>query len=107
MQEEYLAKEPQFKCQRCGACCRLVGLSDVPEIKAMVREGSSECKHLQLDNLCAIYESRPSFCRVDKWYDQFIKQAYGITREEWYERNYKACAHLRNVLGIEKPQGVG
>lgn len=106
MQEEDLAKEPQFKCQRCGACCRLVGLSNTPEIKALAREGSSECRHLQPDNLCTIYETRPSFCRVNDWYDEFIKETYGITREEWYKINYNACENLRNLLQGDA-SGVG
>jgi len=96
-----MAKEPHFKCQRCGACCRLVGLSDVPEIKALAREDSNACRHLTSDNLCAIYEERPIYCQVDGMYDHYVKQQ-GITQEEWYIKNAKACIELRSLLGVNK-----
>jgi len=99
MVQTHLANESQFKCQRCGACCRLVGLSDVPEIKAMAREDSDACRYLMPDNLCSIYEERPIFCQVDGMYDQYVKEQ-GITREEWYIKNAKACMYLRNILGV-------
>ena len=93
----------KFNCQRCGACCRLAGCSDIPEIQAMADEGTDVCRHLLPNNLCAIYETRPWFCRVDGLYDQFMKDK-GITREEWYELNHSGCVYLRSQLGIAEPQ---
>lgn len=75
----------KFNCQRCGACCRLAGCSDLPEIKAMADEGTDVCRHLLPNNLCAIYETRPWFCRVDETYERIIKEQ-GISLEEWHEK---------------------
>ena len=99
----------KFKCQQCGACCKLVGLSVIPEIKALAKENTDACRYLTSDNLCSIYEERPICCQVDGSYEQLIKQT-GKTREEWYKENYKSCTYLRGLLGMEEPQkisGVG
>lgn len=93
----------KFKCSCCGACCKLVGCSIIPEIKAMAKENTDECRHLLPNNKCAIYDSRPIFCRVDDYYDQYIKDKSGITREQWYEDNHKHCKLLRNMLNIKEP----
>ncbi len=74
-------------CEHCaGACCRYLALPlDVPEdrrdfddirwylmhegISVFVEEGDwyvqiqTRCKNLRDDNLCGVYESRPSICR--------------------------------------------
>ncbi len=91
----------KFNCQRCGACCRLAGCSDIPEIKAMADEGTDVCRHLLPNNLCAIYETRPWFCRVDETYERIIKPQ-GISLEEWHEKNHASCEMLRRLLGIYK-----
>lgn len=49
-----------FKCWKCGACCRFVGL-----IARDLDRGDRACIHLQEDMSCAIYDLRPDFCRLD------------------------------------------
>jgi Fe-S-cluster containining protein len=59
----------------------------VPELRELVgRDGS--CVNLQPDNTCAIYEDRPSACRVDD------AQPAVMTTAEWYRRNEDACQTL-------------
>lgn len=47
-------------CTRCGACCV------APDIAALDKPLGMRCPHLQADNLCAVYEQRPSVCRSYK-----------------------------------------
>ena len=100
-----MSKPDVFQCQRCGACCRLVGLSIVPEIKALAKENSDTCRHLLPNNLCAIYETRPLLCRVDELYEQMEPELKNKqTREEWHRLNYDNCKLLRSLLGIKEPE---
>lgn len=75
------------KCKGCGKCCKYVAIEiDKPETKEdfenikwyVIHKGvkvfqdveenwfvefSSHCKFLKSDNLCGIYDKRPSVCR--------------------------------------------
>ena len=55
-----------FACNRCGACCRMVG--SVQELAHLDR-GDGACVHLLGtagdEHECAIYDERPTLCRVD------------------------------------------
>jgi Fe-S-cluster containining protein len=55
----------KFPCTGCGACCRRVGIirKELATSGIQVREDGS-CEHLTAQNQCAIYETRPSVCRV-------------------------------------------
>jgi uncharacterized cysteine cluster protein YcgN (CxxCxxCC family) len=45
------------QCKKCGKCCYLrIGGKD------MIIETHMKCKHLTRENLCAIYDDRPSWC---------------------------------------------
>lgn len=103
--EKKIVPGTRFKCERCGACCRLVGLSIVPEIRALAKENSATCRHLLPNNLCAIYETRPLPCRVDELYEQMEPELKNKrTREEWHRLNYDNCKFLRSLLGIKEPE---
>lgn len=67
-----------FPCNRCGACCRLVG-----------------CRHL-VDCLCEIYEERPLVCRVDEMWERHFQW---MPPQIWLSLNQEAC---RLLLGAEK-----
>ncbi len=77
--------EGKFKCSQCGACCMVAGLTGmVPD------RGDGSCVHLNDDNQCNIYETRPSFCRVkDK----------GI---EHYKLNTLVCHELIDLLNLDE-----
>jgi Fe-S-cluster containining protein len=79
-------REPRgFDCSGCGACCRMVGA--LPAMHEYDR-GDGACKHLTDSNTCAIYESRPSLCRVDLMKPSALTDAY------WHELNHEACERL-------------
>ena len=67
----------KFKCDGCGLCCKAVN-----------------CEHLNSDNKCTIYDSRPAMCNVDKGYEMYFKDK--MSKEVWYAINYKACDDLKN-----------
>ena len=78
-----------FECDKCGICCSHVNESDI--YKDLDR-GDGVCKFLT-GNLCAIYESRPLRCRVDESYEKLFSER--MSREEFYDLNYKACKALK------------
>ncbi|MBR1420540.1 MAG: YkgJ family cysteine cluster protein [Selenomonadaceae bacterium] len=83
-----------FPCNQCGACCRQI--EKIPfAVDMKLPDGS--CKYLDHEsNLCTIYKSRPIFCRVDDYYDQFLTDK--ISREDFYRQNLDACEELRKNL---------
>ncbi|WP_368043288.1 YkgJ family cysteine cluster protein [uncultured Ruminococcus sp.] len=83
-----------FKCDRCGMCCRNIRKS---ELYKELDDGTGKCKYLN-GNLCSIYNNRPTFCKVDECYDLYFKDI--MTKEEYYEQNYKACNSLKKSGGV-------
>lgn len=84
---------PAFPCNQCGACCRLVSLA--PETQFLDR-GDGTCRHYDdLTRLCAIYNSRPIICRVDKQYEVNYQQRYNW--QEFIEINRIACQALEKM----------
>ena len=45
------------ECSKCGACCV------APDIAALDKPLGLRCPHLKADNLCAVYDRRPTVCR--------------------------------------------
>ena len=83
-----------FNCDKCGACCRNVGRSELGKDLALA---SGICKHLdQSTNLCTIYDNRPIFCNVDKYYHKYLSDTISIT--DYYKQNHQACMKLRHLL---------
>lgn len=67
----------------------------LPELRSYDR-GDGACVHLTDDNLCSIYDQRPSVCRVDD------AQPAVMTPQEWHRRNHDACGRLHlQVYGQE------
>ena len=72
-----MTSDDRFPCQRCAACCSLVGGTALGKSLALP-DGS--CRHLDKQtNLCSIYEHRPSFCRVDEYYEKKLR-IYHVTQ---------------------------
>ena len=84
-----------FDCDRCGACCKNIRLSEF-YCKEFDR-GDGVCKYLTADNLCMIYSERPLFCNVDAYYEKFL--SHKMSREKYYEMNRASCAELKNLTG--------
>ena len=81
-----------FPCEKCGECCKRAGkvFPDWP-----VRDDGS-CVHLNENNLCDIYETRPDVCRVDRLYDILKADDPGLpSRNEYYKYNKDVCQALR------------
>lgn len=80
-----------FQCEQCGCCCRRIGEVDFAKHMALA-DGS--CKFLNTEtNLCAIYETRPIFCRVDEFFEKFLSDK--MTREDFYRKNKITCQKFR------------
>jgi len=56
-----IIEEPKFQCSKCGACCKRAG-----KLGLMPQREDGACIHLDHDNTCKIYETRPDFCRVKR-----------------------------------------
>ncbi len=89
-------------CQRCGACCKLVGviLPYLPRIYADIfrPKANGWCRHLEEDGdtmyKCAIYEMRPTLCNVAAM-NRRRTAMMDISEEESEELQRKACKLLR------------
>ena len=80
----------EFKCSKCGCCCRNVTNY---EPASFLDRGDGVCKYFnEKDRLCSIYEFRPEFCRVDKMYKMYKDK---MTWDEYLELNYESCEYLR------------
>lgn len=84
-----------YPCTQCGACCRralfvvaATGLDDWAPGFA----DNGACAALQVDNTCAIYETRPLLCRVDE-----MREHHGADERDWYEANAAQC----NTMQVE------
>ena len=83
-----------FNCERCGACCRKIGV--ISWVKDMALSNGI-CKYLnQKTNLCTIYEKRPIFCNVDAFYKKYYKDKMSI--EDFYKINKTECIKIRQSI---------
>ncbi len=89
-----------FKCDKCGICCSHLSKC---ELYSNLDRGDGVCKYLK-NNLCSIYENRPLICRIDKSYEIFFDTK--MTRQEFYELNYKGCMELKNKYGNKEEKDV-
>lgn len=80
-----------FPCSGCGACCR--------EVRGLLpAKADGSCVNLMPDmKTCAIYDSRPDVCRVEKMKPE------GLSLNGWYAINLESCVKLREHYGIPEP----
>lgn len=86
-----------MECTRCGACCV------APDIAALDKPLGLRCPHLTQDNLCSMYENRPSICR-DYQADEVCKLIEAPTLEERVDK-YLALFSLTDEAKAVKAQG--
>lgn len=80
-----------FFCDKCGLCCMHIDASSLG--KEMDR-GDGVCKYFDdKTHLCKIYDNRPIFCNVDKFYDEYLADKF--LREKYYAVNYESCKKLK------------
>lgn len=87
-----LRRVDKWACIRnCGACCKLGPVSSRPELQSYLTTEEYElynsmigaddwCKHFNKETrMCSIYETRPSFCRVDP---KTFQRMFGVAEDE-------------------------
>lgn len=80
-----------FECDKCGECCRNLHKSSIYK---ELHDGDGVCRHLK-GNLCAIYDDRPLFCRIDECYELFFEDTFSY--DEYVKLNYKYCEELKKL----------
>lgn len=86
--------EYTFDCHRCGACCKLVNLS---EYGTDLDRGDGVCRHFdELNNICKIYETRPEICNVSVMYEKFYKKNYDWAT--FSQMNKESCQQLEKII---------
>ena len=58
-------------------------------------DGTGVCRHL-VDNLCAIYESRPLLCNAAAMYEAYFKEA--MTEARFIAVNLEACRVIGKIF---------
>lgn len=85
-----------FMCDCCGLCCMNLKMSDL--YKDLDR-GDGICINFNINNkLCMVYANRPIKCNIDKMYESGVFSE--LTRDEYYELNYRACSLLKECTNI-------
>lgn len=85
-----------YPCTACGACC--VVLPRLVPNWPLREDGA--CSHLNSENRCAIYETRPNICRVG------ATTLLGLTTDAYYALTAKRCSELQESLGIDESYRV-
>lgn len=83
-----------YPCTGCGACCRRVHMIPQWPLELLKEDGS--CVNLLEDNSCAIYEERPTICRVDE-----MMEIMGADKDFWYKTNADYCNTWMDEDGVE------
>ena len=84
-----------FSCDKCGLCCMHINESNLDD---GMNRGDGVCRFFDDDtHLCKIYDERPIFCNVDKFYEEHLADKFSI--EEYYQVNYKSCKTLKERYG--------
>ena len=92
----------KFKCSGCGACCMQSG-----KLGIMPDRGDGGCIHLDDNNGCSIYETRPMICRVDESYEAVKGIKESMSFKEWVVLNTKSCHDLIDKEGLDPKYKVG
>ena len=79
-----------FPCEKCGCCCRKVGL--MKGMEAFDR-GDGVCKYLKENNTCSIYENRPDICNTRVYYEKNYKDK--MSWEDFKKECKKGCKTLQ------------
>lgn len=83
-----------FYCDKCGLCCQHLNNNSIYND---MHNGNGICFYYDVNSkLCTIYENRPIVCRVDDFYNRYLKTS--ISLEEYYKLNYKSCLKLKGGI---------
>ena len=78
-----------YSCNKCGACCRNV---DKVNGMQMYDRGDGTCIHLQENNRCEIYPTRPSICNGKYVYEHYFSH---ISVDEFHNIVHSICKKLQ------------
>ena len=94
----------KFPCTGCGSCCKRIR-SVVQSINIyennhplyFPHRWTSEgvCEHLTEENKCAIYETRPLLCNVEK-----LAEILVVDKKKFYQENILVCNKLMDIDNI-------
>lgn len=85
----------KFPCTSCGCCCKRIryvvqsiNIYENNHPLYFPHRWTSEgvCEHLTEDNKCAIYETRPLLCNIEK-----LTELLGYDKKKFYLENIMAC----------------
>jgi len=79
-------EEVKFQCSKCGICCRKAA-----ELGVMPDRGDGACIHLDHNNLCTIYDTRPELCNLDRMYLKHKAELPALTKREYFKINSSIC----------------
>jgi len=82
-----------FHCYGCGACCYLI--HHIPGYEDFKHPDKPHCKHLNPDKSCAIYETRPDICSVEK---QYVLKYSSVPWDKHCEHTLLICKYLEKVV---------
>ncbi len=72
------------------------------KLGVMPAKKDGSCIHLNKDNKCNIYETRPEICNVKKMYKKRVKNGLKLSYKEYCNLSYSICNSLMEDLGIDK-----
>ena len=85
-----------FQCNKCGLCCQ-----HVDNFKAddeQLDRGDGTCRYFEEETrLCSIYNDRPLICRIEDFYNAYLKDS--ISKNEYYDLNRLSCIELKKKYG--------
>jgi uncharacterized protein len=85
-----------FECNQCGACCRLINLS---EETLFLDRGDGTCRYLDdLKKTCTIYDRRPDICNVRVMYEHRYSKQFSWTH--FIQLNKSACNTLSDITQV-------
>jgi len=67
----------------------------------MPDRGDGACIHLDDNNGCSIYDTRPMICRVDESYEAVKEIKDNMSFKEWIVLNTKSCHDLIDKKGLD------
>lgn len=95
-----------FKCDKCGSCCRNVErwrnnskkLSELLGVELVfpIRDINGICEYLSEDNTCTIYDRRPDVCRTG--YIFSLLKKLGFLDKEILLMQKQSCAINRESI---------
>jgi len=85
----------EFKCSKCGACCRRAG-----QLGLMPQRKDGACIHLDDDNTCKIYDTRPDLCRANVM-AEVNRKKFNLSLLEYYKMSNTLCNEWIKEDGLD------